>query len=45
MVTRRKPSEKFMEYAQIVGMVIILGLLVYANTNDILRWVERLMGR
>jgi hypothetical protein len=34
-----------MEYAQIVGMVIILGLLVYANTNDILRWVERLMGR
>lgn len=45
MVTRRKPSEKFMEYAQIVGMVIILGLLIYANTNDILRWVERLMGR
>jgi regulator of sigma E protease len=45
MVTRRKPSDKFMEYAQIVGMVIILGLLIYANTNDILRWIERLMGR
>jgi regulator of sigma E protease len=45
MVTRRKPSEKFMEYAQIVGMVIILGLLVYANTNDILRWVERLLNK
>jgi regulator of sigma E protease len=45
IVTRRKPSDKFMEYAQIVGMVIILGLLVYANTNDILRWIERLMGR
>jgi len=45
MVTRRKPSEKFMEYAQIVGMVIIFGLLIYANTNDILRWIERLVGK
>jgi regulator of sigma E protease len=45
IVTRRKPSEKFMEYAQMVGMVIILGLLVYANTNDILRWIERLVGK
>ena len=45
MVTRRKPSEKFMEYAQMVGMVIILGLLIYANTNDILRWIERLVGK
>jgi len=45
MITRRKPSEKFMEYAQIVGMVLIIGLLIYANTNDILRWIERLMGK
>ena len=45
IVTRRKPSDKFMEYAQIVGMVIIIGLLIYANTNDILRWLERLMGK
>jgi regulator of sigma E protease len=45
MVTRRKPSEKFLEYAQIVGMVIILGLLVFANTNDIVRWVERLLNK
>ena len=45
MVTRRKPSEKFLEYAQIVGMVIILGLLVFANTNDIVRWVERLINK
>ena len=45
MVTRRKPSEKFLEYAQIVGMVIILGLLVFANTNDIVRWVERLIHK
>jgi regulator of sigma E protease len=45
MVTRRKPSEKFLEYAQIVGMIIILGLLIYANTNDILRWLERLIQK
>lgn len=45
IVTRRKPSDKFMEYAQIVGMVIIIGLLIYANTNDILRWIERLVGK
>ena len=45
IVTRRKPSEKFMEYAQIVGMVIILALLIFANTNDVVRWIERLMGK
>jgi regulator of sigma E protease len=45
MVTRRKPSEKFLEYAQIVGMVIIFGLLIYANTNDILRWIGNLLGK
>jgi regulator of sigma E protease len=45
MITRRKPSEKFLEYAQIVGMVIILGLLIFANTNDIVRWIEGLMHK
>ncbi|HSF46392.1 MAG TPA: RIP metalloprotease RseP [Chitinophagaceae bacterium] len=38
MVTRRKPSEKFLEYAQVVGMVLLLGLIVYANANDWLGW-------
>ncbi len=38
VVTRRKPSEKFMENAQIVGMVIVFSLLIFANTNDVLRW-------
>jgi len=37
MITGRKPSEKFMEYAQIVGMVLLLALLVFANGNDIFR--------
>lgn len=37
VVTGRKPSDKFLEYAQIAGMVIILALLIFANGNDILR--------
>lgn len=40
MVTGRKPGDKFLEYAQTVGMVILLGLLVLANGNDIVRWVS-----
>jgi regulator of sigma E protease len=38
MITRRKPSEKFLEYAQIAGMVILFSLLIYANANDFLGW-------
>jgi regulator of sigma E protease len=38
MITRRKPSDKFLEYAQMVGMGILLLLLVWANFNDILRF-------
>jgi regulator of sigma E protease len=38
MVTGRKPSEKFLEYAQIVGMVLLLGLMLYANGNDWFGW-------
>ncbi len=37
IVVRRKPSDKFMEYAQMAGMGILLLLLVWANLNDILR--------
>ena len=40
MITGRKPSEKFLEYAQIAGMILILSLLVFANLNDILRWIK-----
>lgn len=38
MITRRKPSEKFLEYAQMAGMVFLLLLMVYANGNDIYRF-------
>lgn len=39
MITRRKPSDKFMLYAEYVGLGILLLLLVVANLNDILRWI------
>lgn len=38
IISGRKPSDKFLEYAQIVGMVILLTLLIYANANDIIGW-------
>ena len=38
MITRRKPSEKFLEIAQYIGLIILLILLVYANGNDIYRF-------
>ena len=38
VITRRKPSEKFMEYAQIVGMIFIFGLFILANVNDIIKF-------
>ena len=41
MVTRRKPRDKFMERSQVVGMIILILLLVYANGNDLLRFFFR----
>ena len=40
VVTRRKPSDKFLERAQTVGLIILLLLLVYANGNDLIRWIS-----
>lgn len=37
IITRRKPSDKFMEIAQTVGLFLLLALLLVANGNDILR--------
>ena len=39
IIARRKPSDKFMERAQVVGMILLFGLLLWANFNDILRFV------
>ncbi|RYY91042.1 MAG: RIP metalloprotease RseP [Chitinophagaceae bacterium] len=40
MITGRKPGDKFMEYAQMVGMVLLLALMAYALGLDILRIVK-----
>jgi regulator of sigma E protease len=37
MITGRKPSDKFMEYAQITGMLIMFGLMFYALGLDFWR--------
>jgi len=37
MITGHKPSDKFIEYAQMVGMVLLLGLMLYAFGLDIWR--------
>ncbi len=39
VIARRKPSDKFLEYAQIAGMAILFALLIYANGNDLFRFV------
>src|SRR6185312_1536725 len=38
MISGRKPSDKFLEYAQIAGMVILLALMLFANGNDWFGW-------
>jgi regulator of sigma E protease len=40
IITGRKPGEKFMEYAQIAGMVLLLALVLYANANDIIKMIN-----
>ena len=39
MVTRRKPSDKFMTYAEYVGMTLILLLMAFAIFNDFRNFV------
>ena len=39
MISGKAPGEKFLTRAQIVGMVLLLGLLLYANGMDVYRWI------
>ena len=39
MITRRKPSERFMIWAEYFGFGLIILLMIVANLNDILRWM------
>lgn len=40
IIVGRKPSDKFMEYAQTAGMVLLLGLILFANFNDVMRLIN-----
>ncbi|TXD50105.1 RIP metalloprotease RseP [Polaribacter sp. IC073] len=37
MITGRKPGDKFLEYAQVIGFVLLIALLLFANGNDVFR--------
>jgi regulator of sigma E protease len=39
MIARRPASQKVMEYAQTVGMVLLMGLVLFANGNDVFKWL------
>jgi regulator of sigma E protease len=41
MVTGRKPSDKFLEYAQMIGFFLLIALLLFANGNDIYKWLTK----
>jgi regulator of sigma E protease len=41
VITGRKPSDKFLEYAQMTGMILLLALLILANGNDIMRLIRK----
>lgn len=41
VITGRKPNEKLMEYAQIAGMILLLGLMLFANGNDIIKLFKK----
>ena len=40
MISGRKPNDKFMEYAQMVGFFLLLALVIYANGNDLFRFLS-----
>ncbi len=39
MVSGRKPSDKFLEHAQMIGFFLLIGLLLFANGNDLYKWL------
>jgi regulator of sigma E protease len=40
MITGKKPGDKFMERAQMIGMILLFGLLIFANGNDLIKWIS-----
>ena len=41
MITRRKVSDKVMEVATTIGLVLLLALMLYANGLDVFRWIKK----
>lgn len=41
IIFRRKPSQKFLEKAQVIGMILLLTLMVLANGNDIINAITK----
>jgi len=39
IISRRKPNEKFMERAELVGIIVLLGLMAFAIKNDIVNFL------
>ncbi len=40
MVTGKEAPQKVLEIAQYVGIFLLLGLMIYANGNDLIRWIN-----
>ena len=40
MITRKKPSDKFLIVMQVIGMIIIFALMILAFGNDIMRLLQ-----
>lgn len=45
IVTGRKPSDKFLEYAQITGFFLLIALLLFANGNDAYKFIMEKLGK
>jgi regulator of sigma E protease len=41
MVTGRAPNQRVLEVAQMIGMVLLLGLILFANGNDLFKAFTR----
>ena len=41
LITGKKPSDTFLEKAQLIGMAILLTLLIYANGNDLIKFLVK----
>ena len=42
IITGKKPSDKFLEKSQMVGMILLIGLLILANGNDVIRLLKNM---